>query len=379
MKALAARGRHDVAIYAPHARGLYEHDAGARDGGGAELQTMLLALSLAERDLDVAHVVYPVDGPRPLEQPAPTLVERREHRGHIPLQPLFELADVWRALSAADARIVVVRGSGGYLIPAAAWCRTHRRALVFAASNDLDFDLEREDRRGATLRAYGLAARQATRLVVQTEYQASLAARTFPELDTTLIPSFAQLAPPVDGKAEYFLWADRMTDYKRPVKYLELAASLPEAQFRMVAVETGETSPELRREVHARAAALPNVQLVERLSRAQLLAQMDTATAIVKTSEVEGMPNTFLEAWARGVPVLSLSVDPNERIAEHGVGLLAEGSDERFAEDARRLWTDPALRAEIGARGREFVRATHSIDVVADKWAALLTDLLARR
>lgn len=367
-----------MAIYSPHARGLYSRNAGAKDGGGAELQTMLLATSLAERGLDVAHIVYPVHDPRPLAQPAPTLVGRHEWRGNSPLHPLFELGDVWRALSAANAQIVVVRGSGGYVVPAATWSRSHGRALVFATSNDLDFDLDRPDRRGATLRAYGVAARQSSRIVVQTEYQAQLAAQTFPKVVSTLIPSFAQLAETVDTGSEYFLWSDRMTDYKRPGKYLDLAAALPEAQFKMVALETKETSSELSREVHERAAALPNVELIARLSREQLLDQMTRATAIVKTSEVEGMPNTFLEAWARGVPVLSLSVDPNERIAKHGVGLLAGGAEDRFADYARQLWTDPQLRVEIGARGRSFVTATHSVDVVADRWSELLGELLER-
>jgi glycosyltransferase involved in cell wall biosynthesis len=370
-----SRPAHDVAIYAPNAGNLYEHDAGATGGGGAELQTMLLATNLAIRGLDVAHVVYPLSDPRPLEAPAPTLVSRNPWRDNR-LHPLLELSDVWRALSKADARIVVVRGSGGYVVPAAAWCRFHKRTLVFAASNDLDFDIQRPDRRPATLRAYGLAARQARRLVVQTQRQAELAPRVFPALDPILIPSFAQPAPPADGEAAFFLWADRLTDYKHPEKVLDLAEALPEIPFRMVAPETAETSPELRRGVKARAESLPNVELMSRRSREQLLADMARAAAVVKTSRVEGMPNTFLEAWSRGVPVLSLSVDPDRRIRDHGVGLLAEGSMDRFVEQARQLWTDPLLRAEIGARGREFVAATHSPDVVADRWAELLTGVL---
>lgn len=338
---------------------------------------MLLALGLAKRGFDVAHVVYPVNDARPLDRPAPALVERREWQGDSRLHPVYEVTGVWRALTKANARVVVVRGSGGYVVPAAAWCRAHGRALVFAASNDLDFDLDRKDRRTLTLGAYELAARQARRLIVQTQHQADLAARTFPDSDTTLIPSFAQVAPAVDGEADYFLWADRMTDYKRPMKYLDLAAALPQARFRMVAVETIETSSQLREEVCRRAEALPNVELRSRLSREQLLEQMTRAAAIVKTSEVEGMPNTFLEAWSRGVPVLSLSVDPNDRIAEHGVGLLAEGSEDRFADQARRLWSEPDLRADIGERGRRFVAATHSVDVVADRWSQLLGALLA--
>ncbi len=364
---------HDVAIYAPAAAKIY---AAAKGGGGAEVQTVLLAKALAARGLDVAHVVYPTGDPVPLDPPSPTLVERRPPSDGRSLYRLRELFNIWSALSEADARIVVVRGSGGYVVPSATWCSRHDRAFVFAASNELDFDLRRPDRRRSNLRAYGRAVRRAERLVVQTQRQADLADQVFPALEPILIPSFAEPAEPVSGEPEYFLWSDRMTDYKRPEKFLELAAAMPEARFRMVASVTGETSDALRDRVYAAADSLPNVEVVPRRPRQEALAEVERAIAIVKTSEVEGMPNTFLEAWARSVPVLSLSVDPDDRIAEHGVGLLAGGSMERLIDDARRLQGDPELRAALGARGREFVRSHHSLDAVADRWAELLRGLL---
>jgi len=343
--------------------------------GGAELQATLLARTLAARGLDVAHIVYPIIDPAPLTPPCPTPVERRPASGGKPLHALRELFDVRSALSEANARAVIVRGSGGYVVPAALWCASHNRTFVFSASNDLDFDLKRPDRRQTTLRAYGTAARRARRLVVQTNQQAELARRAFPTQTPILIPSFAEPARPPRAKPAYFLWSDRLAPYKRPDKYLELAAALPETRFRMVVSETLETSAELRDRVHARAEALPNLDLVSRRPRAEALAELERAIAIVKTSEIEGMPNTFLEAWARGIPVLSLSVDPDRRIAERGAGLLAEGSTRRLIESARRLRDNPELRAALGNRGREFVREHHSPDMVAERWTELLAGL----
>jgi glycosyltransferase involved in cell wall biosynthesis len=74
--------------------------------------------------------------------------------------------------------------------------------------------------------------------------------------------------------------------------------------------------------------------------------------------------------------VLSLEVDPDRRLADDGLGLLAEGSMERFTEQATALWRDPDLRAEIGERARRFVGQTHSPDAVADRWVELLRELL---
>jgi glycosyltransferase involved in cell wall biosynthesis len=373
--------RLDVAIYAPNAGDLYGRHRGSKGGGGAELQTVLLASGLARRGVRVGHIVLPVEDLEPIE-PGLQLVERPDTDEHSRVRVPLEIREIWRSLRRADPAVVVVRGSGGYVIPVTAWAVANRRRLIFASSSDLDFDLQRPDRSRLNLRVYATAARRASRLVVQTETQRHLAAETFPQLVSRVIPSFAETSSPTDAPGEYFLWADRITEYKRPDAYLDLAAAVPEARFRMIVSPTRETSPELLRTIDERAAELPNLELLNRLSRPELLAQIPAAVALVKTSEAEGMPNTFLESWARGVPVLSLSVDPDARIAEHGGGYVADGSEGDFAAEARRLSAEPELRRELGARGRAFVVSHHSIEAVIDRWIDVigeLTDLRAVR
>ena len=41
---------------------------------------------------------------------------------------------------------------------------------------------------------------------------------------------------------------------------------------------------------------------------------------------MEGFPNIFIEAWACGVPVLSLHVDPGGVIKKEGLGEIADGN-----------------------------------------------------
>ena len=144
----------------------------------------------------------------------------------------------------------------------------------------------------------------------------------------------------------------------------------------MVEAPTDETDPELAAQVRDQAAQLPNVELLSRRPRAQLLDEITRAVAVVSTSRIEGMPNVFLEAWARSVPVLSLHVDPDAQISDKGLGIWADGSTERFIAGARALLSDRRLRDEIGERARRFVRDVHSPEVVTDRWAALLHELL---
>jgi glycosyltransferase involved in cell wall biosynthesis len=128
--------------------------------------------------------------------------------------------------------------------------------------------------------------------------------------------------------------------------------------------------------IEAAVERLPNLELVPPRPRSELLEEMRDAVAVVKTSRVEGMPNGFLEAWARGVPVLSLNVDPDAKIANNDIGVAADGSMERLIEAAASLWRDPELRAVIGERARRFVQDVHSPEAVADRWVALLEELI---
>jgi glycosyltransferase involved in cell wall biosynthesis len=366
------RGRreHDVAVYAPSGALFYGPDRSYM--GGAEVQSTMLAHALKARGLRAAHIVYPVKEPRRIDASSPALVERAEWQGYRRLGGLAETAAIWRSFQRAHADAYIVRGSGGHLIAAAAFCRSARRRLIFSSSSELDFDFERPDRNRRTLRLYRASLRLAQDVVVQTEQQRELARRALPERDPVVIPSFAEPAEGANGDGKYFLWADRLVEYKLPDRYVELAQALPDARFRMVASVTGETPPGMAERIEAAASRLPNLELLPPRPRTQLLEEMREAVAVVKTSRIEGMPNAFLEAWACGIPVLSLNVDPDAKIADNDIGVAAEGSMERFVTGAQSLWSDPELRRTIGERARRFIQDVHSPEAVADRWLALL-------
>jgi glycosyltransferase involved in cell wall biosynthesis len=376
--------RSDIAIYAPGASAYYElrDDRGQGvpyGGGGAELQTAQLASELAKRGLTVAHIVFPVERPIALE-PALELVQRRRRDRGRRLQAFSEALVVWRALRDANARLYVLRGGGSMLtVVGAAFCLLHRRRLVHSVSNDFDL-ITRSDRSRFGQALSRFVRRHADRIVVQTGQQLHLArAAGIDEARLELIPSFAQPAPPTDPSAEpeAFLWIGRVVPYKLPFRFLKLAEALPEAQFRMIAVATEETPETLMREIVETAEGLPNFELLPRQWRETVLDLISHASAVVVTSEYEGMPNVFLEAWGRGVPVLSLHFDPDGVIAEKGLGVTARGSWAEFVDGARMLWIDRRSRAEIGERGRRHVASVHSLEAVGSRWAETVREAMS--
>jgi glycosyltransferase involved in cell wall biosynthesis len=367
---------HDVAIYLP-AAALHYRSVGS-DGGGAELQTVLLARQLVAGGLRVAHIVWPVDDPGPRDDLTPDLVERAPHRSGEGLRGrLYELRSLWRGLRSANASTYIFRTGRSHLIPGAAFCRAHRRHLIFSGANDLDFTFDRtltgakESRLHRALSRWALGS--SGTIVTQTSRQLELARQALPgHRRVMMIPSFVEPAAPTTAEPDAFVWVGRLADYKRPLEYMELARACPDLRFRMIYFAEQVTPAEVQAEIERRAAMLPNLDLLGRLPRPRVLDLIGGAFAVVSTSSFEGMPNVFLEAWARAVPVLTLECDPGDRIAARRAGLLAGGSRERLAEQARRLAAEPALRAELGANGRAYVNEVHDPERVGERWKQVL-------
>lgn len=374
---------HDVAIYMP-AAALHYRSIGSH-GGGAELQTVLLARQLVAAGLRVAHIIWPVDEPGPRDELSPDLVERPAHAGVGGLQgQLTETRSLWRGLESADAATYIFRTGRSQLILGAAFCRAHRRNLIFSGANDLDFTFDRtltgapESRVHRALSKWALSSSRT--IVTQTDRQLELARRALPRHRCLrVIPSFVEPAAPTTAEADAFVWVGRLADYKRPLEYIELARACPRWRFKMIYFAERATPSELLAELESRAASLPNLDLLGRLPRPRVLATIERSYAVVSTSSFEGVPNVFLEAWARSVPVLSLECDPGGQITARRAGLLAGGSRERFAQQAGQLAGEPRLRAKLGANGRAYVNEVHEPDAVGRRWKQLLDSVAGRR
>jgi hypothetical protein len=117
---------------------------------------------------------------------------------------------------------------------------------------------------------------------------------------------------------------------------------------------------------------LPNLEVLDPRPHAELAPLIDRAVAVVSTSTYEGMPNVFLEGWARGVPALAFSHDPDGVVVRHGLGFYASGSRERFAHLARAQWASRGNQREVANRCIAYVRRHHGLDAVCASWRAVL-------
>jgi len=172
------------------------------------------------------------------------------------------------------------------------------------------------------------------------------------------------------------LWVANIRRLKRPDRMLALAGELPEAAIHMVGGPLpGEEA--LYGEVRREAARRPNLVFHGRLSYHDASALYARARLLVNTSEVEGFPNSYLQAWINGVPVVSY-LDPGGVIARNGLGATV-GSPLGMHAAVRRLLGDRSALAAAGARCRAFMEREFAEDRILAPYLAAFEELIRSR
>jgi glycosyltransferase involved in cell wall biosynthesis len=368
--------RPHICFVAPNAWPVFSGDREIGLIGGAEVQQSVLARALARAGYRVSMVCLDFGQP-----PRVTLDGVTVHKAHRPDAGLPvlrfahpRLTSIWRAMREADADVYYQRCSGMLTAVVAAFCRSFSRGSIFAAACDLDFVPGYQPiryRRDRWLYEQGL--KRIDTIVVQNQKQ-QLDCRRHYGRDSTIVPSCYELpAGASPGAGEHALWVAsiREQDFKRPELFLELARRLPERRFVMIGGAGGDGRNDVRFErLRKAAAALPNVEFTGFLPLDRVEPYFDRARVLVNTSYQEGMPNTFLQAWARGVPAVAF-VDVGARL--HGEPLYPVAREiEDAANEIERLFSDEAYWQRTSARCREHFSGTHAVGKLLAQFEGLL-------
>ena len=91
-------------------------------------------------------------------------------------------------------------------------------------------------------------------------------------------------------------------------------------RFRFIMI--GRTNQRLLKFIRSK--NLSNLVHLGELSQEQVNSRIANSTLLVNTSLFEGFSNTFVQAWMRGVPVLSLNSKPNNLLTRNRLGFLCD-------------------------------------------------------
>jgi glycosyltransferase involved in cell wall biosynthesis len=152
------------------------------------------------------------------------------------------------------------------------------------------------------------------------------------------------------------LWVNNIRSVKRPEWFLRLARALPAYNFTLVGGPMPHESEQYR-QLQREAKSVTNLELAGPVPYEAVNAYYSRARLFVNTSTVEGFPNSFLQAWIRGVPVVS-TFDPDNLISQRGLGQFVQTESELKAAALRFLENDQ-LTTTCGYRASAYAYETH--------------------
>lgn len=334
-----------------------------RGTAGEPVQHTLLATALARRGHRVSMVVADQGQPDGAVWDDITTYKAFRRSAGLPvlrfLHPRW--TGLWSALKRANADVYYASCAGGLAGQVAMFCNRYRRRFVFRAASDSDCKpdaliINRWYWRDKWL--YEHALRCAAAVLVQSEYQQQLMLENFGVRSTIAALMIAS------GRSDLAfgerdigaLWVSNLRQVKRPDVLLDVAARLRDVSFHMV----GGALPialQLFETTKARAAGL-GVTFHGSVAFREAAELYGRARAFVNTSDVEGFPNTYLQAWASGTPVVAF-FDPDGLIAQEGLGIAVRTPEEMVAA-LRQLTHDESAWTAARARCLAFVESRYS-------------------
>jgi glycosyltransferase involved in cell wall biosynthesis len=234
---------------------------------------------------------------------------------------------------------------------------------IFAVAFDSDVQPRRAlhwRRRWWPLYAWGLA--RSDRIFVQHGGQLAALAPQW-RSKAHIIPSIAgktAAVQPHSTRAKYVAWVGQLRQPKRPDLLIEIARSMPEIRFVVCGGPSAHRSPSGYGERIVDALhALPNVEYHGQVAPDKALQVIADAAVLLSTSDEEGFPNTFLQAWSAGTPVVSVKIDPDRIIERLRLGAVSHNAEGAIA-DIQILLDSPQRREEIAVHARRHIAEAHS-------------------
>jgi glycosyltransferase involved in cell wall biosynthesis len=176
-------------------------------------------------------------------------------------------------------------------------------------------------------------------------------------IKSILLPNLIDLTqmPIVSNPAhDYFIFVGWLDNRKGVTDLFRLIEKAPFAKFKIIGPPRDKTGYQY----YEKLKSFQNVSLMGELNHSDALRHIADSKALINTSRMEGFPNIFIEAWAYGIPVLSLYVDPGSVIEKKDLGEVAHGSFDKLLQAMKNYRNS----TEFANRAKAYVEETHVLN-----------------
>jgi len=283
------------------------------------------------------------------------------------------MTSVVSAMKQANADIYYQSCAGAITGIVAGFCKVYNRKFIFRLAHDSDcIPGEQIIRLWRDRKLYEYGLRRTSLISAQGVKQVALLKQHY-MLDSIPVNMTVQLpAQSSDLEKDIdILWVNNYRDFKRPELVPELSKLLPEYNMTMIGGPV-PGNEKLFEVVKNLSNGLDNLSVLGAIPYQDVNDYFSRTKIFINTSDWEGFPNSFLQAWVRGVPVISF-FDPDDLIVKQSMGAVPVGLDE-MADSIRLLLDDDVKRELIADQSKKFVLKNYSPISVARRYEELIEE-----
>jgi len=348
--------------------------------GGIETQQGIMAKWFADRGYDVTMITWDEGYEDGVVINGVKLLKMCSKNDGVPgIRFVFpRWSSLIGALKKADADIYYYNCGDMHLGQIALWTTRNNRKLFYSVANEIDCYRNMpvmKKLRERILYRYGIY--HSDIIVVQTEKQKTLLKHEY-GLDSMLIrmpcvrldPSEAVVTKSRTDE-KHVLWVSRFSKEKRMEWLLDIAEKNPTIIFDILG--NANTDDEYSRGIVNRAEGISNVILHGRVVHDDIYDYYMSADLFCSTALYEGFPNTFLEAWSLGLPVVTY-FDPDDVVKKYRLGFVASDKEE-ISRHILTILHDDKIRDDLSGNAKRYVSEFHELEVLLPKFEAEFIDL----
>jgi glycosyltransferase involved in cell wall biosynthesis len=205
---------------------------------------------------------------------------------------------------------------------------------------------------------YGI--KNADRIVGQTNFQNHLLEKNYNRNCDLILPNLHYLPNDeiVKGVNVKIVWVANNKKAKQPDIFVWLAdqfISMENIQFIMIGRPNPAYQIDSFNKLH------PNLKILGDLPLNKVNEILATSHIFVNTSLYEGFPNTFIQAWMRKVPVISLHADIDNFLKDRQFGFLSN-TKQQLVQDINLLIKNKEMRVDMGIKASKYAFNYYSIE-----------------
>jgi len=199
-------------------------------------------------------------------------------------------------------------------------------------------------------------------VVVQTTIQEQFLARHYDRKASLIVKNFHPLPEQEAERGEKVrvVWVANFKAVKRPEIFVDLAERFAErSDCEFIMIGRRGAGPAYKA-LHGRIETTKNLTFMGEIAQESVNSEISRSHLLVNTSSMEGFPNTFVQAWMRGLPVVTMGVNTDKLFDQEDMGFCTENFADLFSR-VDQLVTDRAMREKLGAQGKAYAMENHSL------------------